>query len=105
MGGYRTSLDDVAGAALVAGTITVGTTAVLACVGGSNLADRQELNIYNPLGNPTIYYGTDSVTASETGGGMPIEAGVVISLQYGSSINIYLIAGSAGNTVVIHEAA
>lgn len=101
MGNYRSSFDDVVDTEYTAGTITVGTTEVLACANGStNLSKRQEITIYNKSVN-TIYFGPTGVTASN---GIPIVAGEVVSLQYGPNLNIYLIAASAGNSIIIQEA-
>ena len=101
MGSYRNSFIDVVDNEYTAGTIIVGTTEVKACVSGSNLSERQELNIYNPTTDTTIYFGPTGVTTST---GIPIEPGEVISLQYGPNIDVYLIAGSVGNTIIIQEA-
>lgn len=99
-GNYRSALNDVVNAQFIGGTITVGVTEVAARVGGSNLADRQEVNIYNSS-SATIYYGPTGVTTST---GIPIGPSESISLQYGENIDVYLIAGTAGNTVIIQEA-
>lgn len=100
--GYRDALNDVVDGDFVANTITVGTTEVLACASGTNLPNRQELNIFNPTLN-TIWYGVTGLTASNIGKGIPIGPGEVVSLQYGPNVSVYLIAAQAGNTITIHE--
>lgn len=101
--GYSGNFNDVVNADYIAGTVTVGTSQVAARVGGSNLARRQEITIYNPTNN-IIWVGPSGITASNTGGGIPLGPEETLSLQYGASIDIYLIAAQAGNTIVIQEA-
>ena len=101
MAGYSNTFIDVINNQFQAGTITVGTTEILASINGSsNLSGRQEITIFNSSAN-TIYYGPTGVSTST---GIPIEAGETVSLQYGEFINVYLIAATAGNSTIIHEA-
>lgn len=80
------------------GTLSVGTSAVEAKVGGSRFAKRQALVIYN-LSNDIIYRGKSNVTTTT---GIPIFKDQVVTLPAGD-VAVYLIAGSASNTVVIEE--
>lgn len=101
MGAANNKYVDVVNKDFIAGTVTVGTTQVKACVGVSNLNGRQELNIYIPPGSSTIYYGPSGVTTST---GIPIGTQETLTLQYGPDIDVYLIAATSGNTAVLHEA-
>ena len=85
-----------------AGAITVGTSAVLASVSGTNLTNRRFLGVHNN-GSTTIYWGTTSgVTTSS---GTPIAKGQFISWAVGPNTNIYLISGSAGQNIRVTELA
>lgn len=99
-GGYRSDFIDVVNIDYQGGSLTVGTSQQFASANGSsNLERRQELNIYNKSSN-IIYYGPTGVTTST---GIPIQPEEIVSLQYGPDIDVYLIAGSAGNTVIVQE--
>lgn len=100
MSTYSNTFVDVINADYITTSITVGTTAVHAKVGASNLLGRQELHLYNRSAN-RIFIGPSGVTTTT---GIPLEPDEVISLQYGDKIDVYLIAESAGNTVVVQEA-
>lgn len=84
----------------VNGTITVGTSAVEAKVGGSTLANRKLL-IVNNASNVTIYWGFSS--AVTTADGIPINKDQEATWSIGSVQKVYLIAGAAGNTIKIAE--
>ena len=71
----------------------------MAAVGVSNLDRRQELVVYNKSTN-TIYYGPTGVT---TANGTPIVAKGTLNIQLGDQLNLYIIAGEAGNDVIISE--
>jgi len=95
--GYR---NDTVNTEYVSGVITVGTTQVLACANGStNLEGRQELIIFNKSIN-TIYFGPTGVTV---GTGVPIEGGETINIQLGDQLDLYIIADSADNDVIVQE--
>jgi hypothetical protein len=86
----------------VQGALSVGTSAVEAKVGGSALANRKLLTIFNNS-NSTIYFGrTSGVTTSN---GTAIFKQQMITMQFDSTAAIYLIAGTAGNDVRITESA
>lgn len=100
--GKSGQFNDVLDSSYVSGNITVGTSEVLAAaVGGVNLVLRQELLIYN-RSSAIIYFGPTGVTTTT---GIPIGPNEVLDLPYGQGINIYLIAGTAGNTVTVQEMA
>lgn len=85
------------------GTITVGTSAVEVKVGGSALSDRKLVNIDN-TSSTVLYWGyTSGVTTSSYAG--RIFKDQQIFLPAGPSCTIYLIAGTAGNSVRIGEGA
>ena len=93
------SFDDVNNNSFVTGTLSVGTSQVEIKVGGSKLAGRQEIVVSNNS-NATVYYGPTGVTIST---GMPIVKGQIFFDNIGEASAVYLIAGSAANTVVIQE--
>lgn len=82
------------------GTLSVGTSALEIKVGGSRLANRRFIQIYNDSSN-TVYLGSSSVTVAN---GLPIVKNQTAAIQIGD-IPIYLIANSSGNTVRIIEGA
>lgn len=84
----------------VQGAATVGTTAVLVNVSGTNLANRKLLTVHNN-GTVTIYWGyTSGVT---TVNGTPLAKGQFMAIAVGPSANIYAISGTAGQNVRITE--
>lgn len=100
MGAYNTRFNDIVNTDYTGGAITVGTSEQLASANGSsNLDDRQELIIYNNSSN-TVYFGPTGVTTSS---GIPLEPNETINVQAGDNINIYLIADSSGNSVIVQE--
>lgn len=90
----------------VQGSITIGTSAVAARVGGSNLANRKILIITNNSGNlinSDIFWGfTNAVT---TATGTPLSRNAQIAIPAGPNTTIWLISASAGNNVRIIEGA
>jgi hypothetical protein len=85
----------------VNGNITVGTSAVAARVGGSNLAVRKTLTITN-LGTTIIYWGYSAGVT--TANGTPIYKKQMTTWEgIGPAITVYLISASAGNNVRITE--
>lgn len=92
---------DVLNDGYVAGSITVGTTQVEAKVGASKQVGRELLIIYNKSNN-TIYYGPSGVTTST---GIPIFKNSTLMLSVGENTALFLIAGSAGNSVLVQELA
>lgn len=100
--GYNTLLGDVVISDYVSAVKSVGTTEVLAAVGGSNLSGRQEVIIYNDSSS-VIYFGPTGVAISGTNKGVPIDPGAFVNLPFGASVQIYLIAASASNNVIIQE--
>ncbi len=99
--GKSGQFNDVDDANYVSGTITIGTSQVLAAVGVSNLTLRQELLIYNKSG-VVIYFGPTGVT---TATGIPINPNEVLNLPFGQNNSVFLIAGTASNSVIIQEMA
>ena len=97
--GHSGRLDDVVNVEYLSTVKTIGTTEVLAAVGGSNLEDRQELVVYNKSSN-TIFYGPTGVT---TATGTPIVAKGTLNIQLGDALGLYLIAAEAGNDVIVSE--
>lgn len=83
----------------VSGEVTVGTSAVEAKVGGSALAGREILIIYNKSNN-SVFYGPSGVTTST---GVELKKGQFVSMPAGNAVGIFLIAGSASNVIVVQE--
>ena len=79
---------------------TVTGTQQLAAVGGSNLANRKSLVIFNREGDE-IYYGTSGVDDTN---GIEIAETELITLLVGENIDIYIATKSGGTaTVTIQE--
>ncbi len=92
---------DIANNGGVDGAISVGTTAVIAKVGASNLANRKLL-IIQALGG-TLYWGFTSGVTTATG--RRIEKGAVAYLPFGPNTTVYLIASTVANDTRIGEVA
>lgn len=97
--GRSGEFDDIVEDGYVSGAVTVGTSAVEAKVGGSALDGRELLTIYNDS-NSIIYYGPSGVTTST---GEPLAKKQRVSIPVGSAIQVFLIAGSGGNDVIVQE--
>lgn len=82
--------------------ITIGTTAVLVNVSGTNLANRISATLCN--NSLTIWYWgyTNAVTTST---GTPIQPNQVVAWDVGPSTNVYAISGSASQNGRVTEAA
>lgn len=94
-------VDNLDGAGTQA-ALTVGTTAVLVNVSGTNLANRKNVTLYNNS-LVTIYWGyTNAVTTST---GTPIISTQMAVWDAGPNTNIYAIAGTASNNTRITESA
>lgn len=92
---------DIVNTAGVQGSLSVGTSAVEAKVGASRLINRKLLTIHND-GPTTIYWGyTNTVTTTS---GTPIFKNQLATWDIGDGLGIWLIAGTAGNTVRVTEA-
>lgn len=85
-----------------AGAITVGTSAVLASVSGTNLTNRKFLSVYNNGSVPIFYGHANTVTTTS---GTPIARGQFISWAVGSSTNVYLITTISSQNVRVTELA
>lgn len=100
MSGIIESADrsDVNESNYVSGTLSVGTTAVEVKVGSSRLERRQFISVHN-YGPATIFIGPSGVTTSS---GRPIFRDQSIDMPVGN-LPIYVIASSAGQTVIVQE--
>lgn len=86
----------------VQGALSVGTSAVAARVGGSNLTNRKSLSVWNN-GVVTIYWGfTNAVTTSS---GTPLMRNQQLIIDAGPNTTIYLITTISSQDVRITEAA
>jgi hypothetical protein len=92
---------DIADNSGVDGSLSVGTTALAARVGGANLANRKLL-IIQAIGG-VIYWGFSASVTTATG--KRIEKGATTFLPFGPNTTVYLIAAGAGNDTRIGEAA
>lgn len=102
--GSSGNFSDVNNTAYLSLVVNIGLTEVQAKVGSSNLANRQELIIFNDSLN-TIYYGPSGVTTSGPTKGIPINGGGFVNLPFGADVSVFLIAASATNSVIIQELA
>lgn len=95
------SVADIINTSGVQGFLTVSTSAVEAIVSVSRLTNRKLLTIHND-GPTTIYWGyTNTVT---TATGTPIFKNQLATWDIGDGLGVWLIAGTAGNTVRVTEA-
>jgi len=86
------------------GDVSVGTTAIIARVGATNLTDRKFVRIYNS-GNTKLYWGFKSNTTSSAGAnaGEPIYKKTWITVSAVSNVDIYIVSGAAGGVATIIE--
>lgn len=94
-------ISNFANISFLAANKNITATESLASVGGSNLANRKTLVIFN-RGGQTVYYGPSGVTDLT---GIAIEKDELISLPFGDNINVYLITKTGTSTVTIQELA
>lgn len=85
-----TEFADTLGNSYIAGSISVGTTAVEAKVGATRSESREVVRIYNNS-NTTIYFGPSDVTAST---GEPIFKNQWINIPVNVNLSVYLITAS-----------
>lgn len=90
---------DTVNQAMVAGSITVGTTAIAARVGASNLLERQLVRIYNGS-NGTVFFGDSSVTTTT---GEPLEKKQWVELPLGDQLDLFLIASTTRAGIIVQE--
>jgi hypothetical protein len=90
------------GQAPVTALKTVGTTAGEVFAGGSRLASRYSMTVYNES-NTTIYWGATGVTTSN---GFPLLAGDSVTFTFKANIAtaIYFVAGANSNVRVVELA-
>lgn len=91
--------DDVLTDNYVTGTISVGTSQVQAKVGASNLSGREMLYLENQ-GAQTVYYGPSGVTTTT---GAVLYKFQSVFLPVGANVNVYVIAASGTNTIIVQE--
>lgn len=84
------------------GAVTIGLTAVLASVSGTNLGNRKSLTVYNN-GTVLLYWGLSNAVTTSTG--TPIIPGTTVIFAVGPTTSIYLIAGTASQNTRITEMA
>lgn len=93
-------ISDISNNGGVHGSLTVGTSAVEAKVGGSALANRKTLTIFNNS-NADIYFGYSNTVTTAIG--TPIFKSQFAEFEVGPSTTVWLIAGTAGNNTRITE--
>lgn len=79
--------------------VTVGTTEVEAKVGSGRKAGRQMLRLFNKS-NSIVYFGPTGVTTST---GEPLLKNQSLTIPASDTLALFLIAGSAGNDVIVSE--
>jgi hypothetical protein len=85
----------------VQGALTVGTTAVLVSVSGTNQAGRISATLYNNSVVQMFWGYTNAVTTSS---GTPIQPGQSVQWDVGPATSVFVIAGTAGNNARVTEA-
>lgn len=93
-------ISDISNNGGVHGSLTVGTSAVEAKVGGSALANRKTLTIFNNS-NADIFFGYSNAVTTATG--TPIFKNQFAEFEVGPSTSVWLIAGTAGNNTRVTE--
>jgi len=83
------------------GALTVGTTAVLVNVSGTNLTNRKSVSLYNNS-LLTFFWGYTNTVTSTTG--TPIAPGQFVTWDVGATVNIYVITTLAAQNARITEA-
>lgn len=87
----------------ISGRITVGTSAIEAKVGVSALSNRSFVRIHNDSSS-VVYWSFDPlISSSGATKGETIEKKQSTLIEAINSLPVYLISGSAGNSVLIHE--
>lgn len=99
MGGFY---GDTRNADYLSVVIAVGTSQVEAKVGSNRLADRQGVWIYNDSSN-TVYVGPSGVTTNGSTKGMPVHKSQAAFIELPDFVAVFIIAGSAGNNVIVQE--
>ena len=94
------NVSDISNNGGVHGSITVGTSAVQAMVGGSPLANRKTLTIFNNSSSD-IYFGYANTVTTSTG--TPLFKNQFAEFSIGPNTALWLIAGGAGNNVRVTE--
>lgn len=92
-------VSNFANVTLVDATKTITTTESLAAVGGSNLANRKSLVIYN-RGAQDVFYGTTGVDDTT---GIPIIKDEIITLAIGENVSVYLVTKTGTASVTFQE--
>ena len=95
---------DIVNSTYESGALSVGTTAVKACVGANNLLNRKRLILFN-RGNKTTYYGPSYVTSNGATQGIPIEQSEFLVLDVGDNVDIYLITDTGTSDLIVQEMA
>lgn len=93
---------DLANGSGTQAALTVGTSAVLVNVSGTNLTNRKSLTLYNN-GTVPIYWGLTSGVTTSTG--TPIPVGFQAMWSVGSTTSIYAISGTASQNTRVTECA
>ncbi len=98
----RTAASVTDNVSMVHTVLTVSTTPIEAKVGGSALAGRQKLIIFNDS-NIVVRFGGASVSTSGANKGIPIQPGELLELEVGDQVPIYLIVQNGNRDCIIME--
>jgi hypothetical protein len=90
---------DICDTSTVQATVTVGTSAVVAKVGASNLSNRKIVNVFHN-GSGKLYWGGSGVT---TASGTQIFKNTSVSIPAGPNNSVYLISDTAGQDIRVVE--
>ena len=86
---------------LVHASVSVGTTEVEAKVGGTPLADRKFVRIFNPAASTEdLHYG---VTGVSTANSEPVLPGGAVSIPATADENVFMIRSSATEAAIVYE--
>lgn len=95
-------VNDYVNTGFISSRIAVGTSQIEARVGGSPLANRRTLTIYNDS-TIILFYGPSGVTSSGTTKGEPLFPNQQVSMQVGPSISIFLITTASSQSAIVKE--
>ena len=85
----------------VSAVVSIVVAQVEAKAGGSPLAARKELLMFND-GVNIVYFGPTGVASTGSSKGIPIAPGDLHSMNVGPNLSIFLITGSTG-TIIVQE--
>lgn len=97
------AVTDISNNSAVNGAVTVTNAATAINVGGSNLANRKNITIYNNSATPgnILYYGFSAGVT--TANGFPLARNTSVSFELGPNVTVYLISATGSHNVRVVE--